>query len=73
MTKAAAPMTGGMSTPPVEAQVSIPAAIVPFMPTLRMAGMVMTPVVSTLVTTLPESEPISPLERIATLAGPPRT
>ncbi len=66
-------MTGGISTPPVEAHVSMPAATVPFMPTLRMAGMVMTPVVSTLVTTLPLSEPIRPLDTIATLAGPPRT
>ena len=35
--------------------------------------MVITPVVITLVTTVPESEPISPEDRIATFAGPPRT
>ena len=37
------------------------------------AGMVTTPVVSTLETTLPLTEPIRPLAKIATLAGPPRT
>ncbi len=38
-----------------------------------MAGIVSTPVVSTLVITLPLMEPIRPLEKIDTLAGPPRT
>ncbi len=33
----------------------------------------MTPVVMTLVITLPLIEPINPLENTATLAGPPRT
>ena len=37
------------------------------------AGIVTTPVVSTLETTLPETEPIRPLAKIDTLAGPPRT
>ena len=68
MTKAVAPITGGISVPPVEAQVSTPAAKVPRMPIRRMAGMVITPVVSTLVMTLPLIEPISPDEKIATLA-----
>jgi hypothetical protein len=38
-----------------------------------MAGMVTTPVVSTLDTTLPLTEPMRPLAKIATLAAPPRT
>ncbi|HEX6321526.1 MAG TPA: hypothetical protein VFZ84_21865 [Burkholderiales bacterium] len=37
------------------------------------AGMVTTPVVSTFDTTLPDTEPIRPLAKIDTLAGPPRT
>src|SRR3970282_2278876 len=37
------------------------------------AGIVTTPVVSTLETTLPDTEPIRPLAKIATLAGRPRT
>ncbi len=37
-----------------------------------MAGIVITPVVSTLVMTLPDIDPISPEEKMATLAGPPR-
>ena len=41
-------------------------------PTRFMAGMVMTPVVRTLVITLPDMEPMRPDEKIATLAGPPR-
>ncbi len=39
----------------------------------RMAGIDSTPVVSTLVMTLPLIEPIRPLAKIDTLAGPPRT
>jgi hypothetical protein len=38
-----------------------------------MAGIVITPVVSTFVMTLPLMEPIRPLEKMATLAAPPRT
>ena len=38
-----------------------------------MVGMVMTPVVSTLVTTLPLIEPMRPLAKMATFAGPPLT
>ena len=37
-----------------------------------MVGMVSWPVVTTLEMTLPLSEPKKPLDRIATLAGPPR-
>ena len=37
-----------------------------------MVGMVIWPVVTTLEMTLPESEPKNPLDRTATLAGPPR-
>ena len=64
---------GGSSTPPVEAQASTPAAVSDGIPTFFIAGMVSCPVVSTLVTTLPLMEPIRPLEKMATLAGPPRT
>ncbi len=73
ITNAVAPMTGGISVPPVEAQVSTPAAKVPRMPIRFMAGMVIEPVVSTLVMTLPLIDPMSPLEKIETLAGPPLT
>ena len=65
-------MTGGINTPPVEAQASTPAAKGAVNLMRRMAGMVMTPVVITLVTTEPLIEPIRPLATMATLAGPPR-
>ena len=73
MTKAVAPITGGINTPPVEAQASTPPAKERLIPIRRMAGIDSTPVVSTLLITLPLMEPISPLEKIDTLAGPPRT
>ncbi len=65
-------MTGGISTPPVEAQASTPAAYAGRKPTRFMAGIDITPVVSTLVITLPDMEPIKPEAKIATFAGPPR-
>src|SRR3546814_14334774 len=73
MTKAVAPMIGGISTPPVEAQASTPPAKAGLKPTFFIAGMVMQPVVSTFETTLSLIEPNRPDEKIATLAGPPRT
>ena len=73
ITKAVAPITGGINTPPVEAQASTPPANERLMPMRRMAGIESTPVVSTLLITLPLMEPIRPLEKIDTLAGPPRT
>jgi len=50
-----------------------PAAKLGAKPIRFMAGMVTTPVVSTLETTLPLTEPINPLAKIETFAGPPRT
>src|SRR5690554_690246 len=73
ITKAVAPITGGISVPPVEAQASTPAAYFGLKPERFIAGMDRAPVVMTLVMTLPLNEPIMPLESTATLAGPPRT
>ena len=64
---------GGSRTPPVDAQASTPAAVSGSMPACFIAGMVIWPVVRTLVTTLPLIDPIRPLLIIATFAGPPRT
>ncbi len=66
-------MTGGISTAPVEAQASIPAACSRSNPVRRIAGIDIAPVVSTLVITLPLIDPSKPLEKIETLAAPPRT
>ena len=72
ITKAVAPITGGASTAPVEAQASIAAAVVGRKPVRFIAGMVIAPVVRTLEITLPLIEPSNPDEKIATLAAPPR-
>ena len=73
MTNAVEPITGGNSTPPVEAHASMPPAADALKPDRFIAGIVNCPVVNTFVTTLPLIDPIRPLERIATFAGPPRT
>ena len=72
MMKAAMPMTGGISWPPVEATDSMAAASCGLKPRRFIMGMVTTPVVTTLATTLPDIVPKSEEPRIAILAGPPR-
>ena len=64
-------MIGGMRAPPELAAASIPAAVSESNPELFISGIVNVPVVAVLATALPESEPISPLLKTATLAGPP--
>ena len=71
MMKAPAPMTGGISGPPVEAAASTPAAKRGVKPARFISGMVITPVVTTLATEEPEIEPISPEASTATWPGPP--
>ena len=69
--KAPAPMTGGMSCPPVLAAASMAPAKKGLKPDRRMRGMVKVPVVTTLATALPEREPMRALATAAVLAGPP--
>ena len=64
-------MTGGTSAPPAAAAAVIPPAIWGLKPAFRIMGIVKLPVVTALATALPESEPIRPLPKTATLAGPP--
>ena len=73
MTNAVAPMMGGIIVPPVDAQASMAPAVFARTPMRFIAGMVSEPVVSTLVIGPPDIEPNNPEEKIATLAGPPRT
>ena len=73
MTKAVAPMIGGIIVPPVEAQASMAPAVLARTPMRFIAGIVKAPVVRTLVIGPPLMEPNRPDEKIATLAGPPRT
>ena len=68
---APAPITGGTNAPPDAAAAVIPPAICGLNPTFRIIGMVNVPVVTALATALPESDPISPLPRTDTFAGPP--
>ena len=72
MTKAVAPIIGGIKTPPVDAQASTPDAYSLLNPIRRMAGIESGPVVRTLLIGPPLIEPINPLEKIETFAGPPR-
>ena len=65
-------MTGGMICPPVEALASMAAARWRRKPTRIISGMVTTPMVMMLDTTLPEMVPNSDEPRMAILAGPPR-
>ncbi|OPY93285.1 MAG: hypothetical protein A4E73_00276 [Syntrophaceae bacterium PtaU1.Bin231] len=71
MTKAEAPMMGGMNCPAVEETASMAAAMCGANPICFMSGIVTAPVVATLPLALPETIPIMPLETTATLAGPP--
>ncbi len=68
---APAPMTGGMSWPPVLAAASMAPAKKGRNPARRISGMVNVPVVTTLATALPDSEPMNALATAAVLAGPP--
>ena len=71
MTKAAIPMTGGISWPPVEARASWAPAYSGEYPVLFIRGMVNTPVATTLATALPLIVPNIALEITAALAAPP--
>ncbi len=66
MTKAAAPMTGGIIWPPVEATASTAPAKADGYPRLFISGIVNVPVVTTFATAEPDIVPIAPLERTAT-------
>ena len=72
MISAPAPMTGGVSAPPVEATASIAAARVRPEPTLSISGMVTCPPIITFATLLPETIPNSADEMTEMQAGPPR-
>ena len=71
ITKAAAPITGGMIWPPVEATASTAAANGGRKPVRFIRGMVIGPSTITLATALPETVPNRLEETIATLPGPP--
>lgn len=73
MTKATAPITGGMIAPPVDAQASTAAAYSGEYPVLFIVGIVIQPSTATLATALPLIIPNSPLATTDTFAGPPRT
>ena len=72
MTKAAAPMIGGMICPPVEATASMAAAASGLKPVFFIIGMVSQPSTMTLATAEPEMVPNRLEETTATLPGPPR-
>ena len=72
MRKAAAPITGGISCPPVEPTASIAAAICAGKPERFMSGMVTTPTADTFATALPEIIPKNAEPTTATFAEPPR-
>ena len=71
MIKAAAPMTGGINCPPVEATDSIAPAILAGKPVLFISGIVNDPVVTTFPTVLPEIVAMIELDTTAAFAGPP--
>src|SRR5215472_11391072 len=68
MRKAAAPITGGMSWPPVDPTASIAAAICAGNPERFISGMVTTPTAETFATALPEIMPKNAEPTTATLA-----
>ena len=72
MTNAVAPITGGASTAPVEAQASIAPAYDARNPVRFITGMVIVPAVSTLLTIEPDIMPSMPLAKMQTFAAPPR-
>jgi len=72
MMNAAAPITGGMICPIVDAEASTPAAKCAGYPVRFIRGIVNDPVVTVLATELPEIMPKNVLETTAAFAGPPR-
>ena len=72
ITKAPAPMIGGIIWPPVDAEASTPAANLGRKPLAVISGMVMMPVEAVLATAEPEMVPVSADEMTATKAAPPR-
>ena len=72
MRNAAAPITGGMICPPLDATASMAAAMWAGKPVRFISGMVIAPSTTTLATALPETVPNSADETTETLAGPPR-
>src|SRR5699024_1606161 len=71
MMKAAAPIMGGISCPPVEAVASVAAATCGLKPARFMMGMVNEPEATVLATEDPETIPCRPEAATAALAGPP--
>jgi hypothetical protein len=72
ITKEAAPITGGMIWPPVDATASTAAAASGLKPVRFIMGMVSQPSTMTLATAEPEMVPNMLDETTATLPGPPR-
>ena len=71
MTKAEAPMIGGMISPPTLAAASMPPASAAGKPMRFISGMVTEPVTTTLATDDPLVMPNRPDSTTTTLAGPP--
>src|SRR5699024_788680 len=71
MIKAAEPMIGGISWPPVEAVASVAAATCGLKPAFFIIGMVNEPEATVFATAEPETIPCSPDATTAALAGPP--
>ena len=71
ITKAPAPMIGGINWPPVEAAASTPAANLGRNPLAFISGMVITPVDAVLATAEPEIVPVKAEDKTATNAAPP--
>ena len=71
MIKAEAPITGGMTVPPVEAAASIPPATEGRYPVLIIIGIVIFPVIATLAEAEPEILAVIKLAPTAALAPPP--
>ena len=72
MRNAAAPITGGMICPPVDATASMAAAMCAGYPVCFMSGMLKAPLIATLATALPDTVPNSAEDTTDTLAAPPR-
>ncbi len=72
MRNAAAPITGGISWPPVDPTASIAAASCAGKPERFMSGIVTTPTAETLATALPEIMPKNAEPTTAIFAAPPR-
>jgi len=70
--KAAAPITGGVNCPLVDAATSIAPAFSPEKPTRFISGIVKIPVVATLAIDEPDIKPVAADAATAAFAGPPR-